>query len=448
MKKFALVFLAFVIALPLIAADFPVGAVVADDGAVFSISGDATTTFGIDLDSMATGFTNTLNAKLKLNFKPDATQTGSGADDGTVYGEIKFDEIAITTMENNNADDNDADIEMDIDLEYAKIMGPMFWISVKGEDAGVDYENAMQNGIIGVAAAWDGQMDSVSNTVDSNGGIEAGLDIAGAATIELSFFSMTDWTDTSDDDNAYGIKASAALTAVDGLTVEAAMNTGFGTASGTSLNDDMAIGGKLAYAISIGEDMSITPEVAVDVLLGTDTDIAIGNGLKFSLGGDEATAAEDAIADDDGTSKAWDDGVNSGLTVGWDFYMPGATGADNALGIQAHFGYTMVENLVLAAGFEASDLMASDSSGDMGFAVYGQYTIGAIKPYGGLFMLRDNEANGGSDGEMIIEAGVAMADILPHISFYIEYNSGNLSADDTGDEADPGIIKLKAKVAY
>jgi len=409
-----------------------------------TISGDASVIWGVDLESFATGFQNALNAKLQLDFKLETSTTHSGSEEGAIYGEIQFDEISIKTKQINNVDDNDADLEMDIDLQYAKIMGANWWVSVKGPDAAIDYENAMQNGIIGIAAAWDGQMDSVSNTVANSGGFEAGFSVPDVVGLEVSLFSLTDWASATDE-NAYGFKVSAALLAVEGLTFEAALNMGFLTDAGTTLNDDLGVGAKAGYTLAVG-DISIAPEVAVDMRAvdAGGLDIAIGNGLKVSLGGSEVTKAEDGIQDDTGTSWAWDDGVNCGLTLGWDVYLP-AAGTGAQLGLQAHFGLGMIENLQAAVGFEMADVL---NNGDMGFAVYGRYDAGVVIPSGGLFMRFDNEANGGSDAAMIAEVNLAVPNFVPLTSLYVDWNSGNLSADDTGDDADLGILKVKVTVAY
>jgi hypothetical protein len=441
MKKLALVALALVIALPLFAGEL--------DNAVFSLSGDCSLIWGLDTWSVATGFSNTLNAKLRLDFKPEASATSSGSEDGDIYGEIQFDEISIYTKKINNTDDNDADLEMDIDLQYAKIVGPMFWVSIKGSDSAIDYENAMQNGIIGIAAAWDKQMDMVSNTVTSSGGFEVGLNLVDMATVEVSGFSLTDWTATSDE-NAYGFKASVSLAAVDNLTLEAALNMGFMTDAATTLNDALGVGAKAAYTIALSEDMSIMPEVAMDMVsINGGMNIAIGNGLKFVLAGSEVKSAEDAIqgrltvGSDTLTSVAWDDGVNSGVTLGWDVYLP--SGGTAQLGLQAHVGLSMVENLEVAAGFEAADIL---NNGDMGFAVFGKYDAGMVIPRAGVFMRLDNEANGGSDGSMIAEAGFELPNILPLTSLYVDWNSGELSADDAGEEPDGGLVKVTVKITF
>jgi hypothetical protein len=439
MKRLGIAVLALVIALPLFA-----GAL---DNATVTISGDASLIWGVDLESGATGFKNTLNAKLQVNFGLDTSATRSGSEDGAVYGEIKLDEIAIVTRQINNVDDNDADIEMDIDLEYAKIMGTNWWLSIKGSDSAIDYENATQNGIIGIAAAWDGQMDMVSNTVTSSGGFEVGLTLPDLLAFEVSAFSLTDWTVAwNDDANAYGFKVSAALKAVENLTFEAALNMGFLTEAGSTRNDALGVGAKAGYKLMLGDTMSLAPEVAVDMkaLDGGGMNIAIGNGLTLGLGGSEVTKAEDCVQDDTGVSWAWDDGVNSGLTLGWDVYLP--DGGDAALGLQAHFGLGIIENLQAAVGFEVNDIL-SDAK-NMGFAIYGRYDAGVVIPSAGLFMRLDNEANGGADAAMIAEVNLAVPNFIPLTSFYLDWNSGNLSADDAGEEADLGILQAKVTIAY
>jgi len=427
MKKFALVLLALAVALPLVAEDVDIA------DAKVSISADATTTFGINLDTNATGFTNTLNAKMRLNFGLAGDMTGSGMDMGDIYGEVKIDEIEIRTAEVNNTNDTDVPMEFDIDLEYAKIYGPMWWVSVKGQDDNIDYENATQNGIIGIAAAWDGQMDNVGNDLTSSGGFEAGVDL-GVASVELSLFSLTDWLDTTADDNAYGVKAEVILSAIDNLTVKGSVNTGLNADAATTLNDDLGFGGLVSYALAINDDVTVTPEIGADIhmLDGGGMDMAIGNGVKITLPGSEITDAEDAITDSAGNGNyAWDDGVNSGLTVGWSYYMPDA--GDAALGLQAHLGLSMIENLQLAAGFEAADLL---NDGAVGFALYTDYTAGIAMPYFGLFYE--------VDGATIINAGLELTDVFPHVSFAVRYNSGDLAA------ATPvlGIAKIEAKVSY
>lgn len=464
MKKITLTVLALLIALPLFAGDA--------DGASVELNGSATTTFGVDLDSGATGFQNSVTAEIQFHFNVPTTATKSGMDMGTIYGEILLDEILVDNVQ--SADSSEVYWDVDIAVDYAKIMGNNWWISVVGPDATIDYENALQNGIIGIAAAWDKQMDSVSNVVASSGGFEAGFSVPDVAAIELSLFSITDWTATTDaEKNAYGFKAAVALNAVENLTLEAAVNMGFGdnlvgsdatdavygwidpatgdavtddtsttptwgvvtaATADSALNTDMGIGGKLAYAIAVG-DITITPEIAADVRMVTaGTDIAIGNGLRVAMPGSEITAAEDGVKTDAGTSVAWDDGVNSGLTLGWDYYMP-ADGSDASLGIQAHYGLSSVENFQLAVGFEAADLMAASTT--MGMAVYTQYTMGDIKPWGGFFMEFDG-------GQMIANAGLTWSNIVPLTTLTVIWRSGDLAAT----EADLGILTAAVKVAY
>jgi hypothetical protein len=471
MKRITIVLLALCFAIPAFAGDV--------DAAVFTVSGNASVTFGMDLDSNATGFANASAADFVLSFGVPTTAMKNGMDLGPVYGEIAFKDIRVELEENDLVDNN-------IALNYAKIMGSNWWLSVVGPDATIDYENALQNGIIGVAAAWDGQMDKVSNVVANSGGFEFGYTMPDLLAVELSLFSLTDWTSATDTaaDNAYGLKAQVGVLAVPNLTFEAALNMGFGSdlaatkagtaavygwlddmgtsattddkaltgtaaavgtpywgvttaavaAGTTALNSAVGIGAKLAYAIAVG-DITITPEVGVDVKLVDDgANIAIGNGLRVAMPGAEVTGAEDAIKDDAGTSVAWDDGVNSGLTLGWDYYMPADTTKDAQLGLQAHYGLSSIANLMVAVGFEVDDLM-SDSN-KMGFAGWAKYTMGNIAPYAGLFML--------VDGKMIANAGATISNVIPKTTFTLSWNSGDLAAD----EPDLGIVKFETKVSY
>jgi hypothetical protein len=477
MKKITLALLVLCLALPVFAGDA--------DAATVELNGSAETTFGVDLDSQATGFTNTVTAEIQFHFNIPTTAAKDGMDMGTVYGEILLDEILLDSVQ--SADSSTVYWDVDIAVDHAKIWGPNWWISVLGPDPTIDYEKAIQNGIIGIAAAWDKQMNSVTNTIASSGGFDAGFSIPDIASVEASLFSITDWTSTdADAKNAYGMKASVSVDAVENLTLVAGMNMGFGenltetvdavgptygimddmgTPADTSddvawaegdaivgdlywgvvtaatpattkaLNTDMGFGAHLAYALTVG-DITITPDIATDIQMTTDgPDIAIGNGLTIGMPGSEITAAEDAIKDRAGKSLAWDDGVNSGLTLGYSVHLPAAAGAETGIGLQAHYGFSSIENLQIAAGFEAADLL--DSNADMGMAIYGQYTMGDIKPWAGMFMI--------FDGKMVANAGVTWSNIVPLTTAYIDWRSGDLAATAG---ADLGILKVGVKVAY
>jgi len=422
MKKITLTVLALFIALPLIAGDA--------DNATVELNGSATTTFGVDLESGATGFQNSVVAEIQFHFNIPTTAAKDGMDMGKIYGEILLDEILVDSVQ--SADSSTVYWDVDIAVDHAKIWGPNWWVSVVGPSNTIDYENALQNGIIGIAAAWDGQMDSVNNAVTSSGGFDAGFSIPDVADLEASVFSMTDWTATTDM-NAYGVKGSVSITAVPNLTVQAGANMGFGLDAGSTLNDSTGIGGRIAYDVAVSDDITITPDIATDiVLVDGGANIAVGNGLRITMPGAEITGAEDAIKDDAGNSLAWDDGVNSGLTLGYSYYMPAVGNA--SLGFQAHYGLSSIENLQLAVGFEAADLM--DSNADMGMAVWTKYTMGDVAPWAGFFMV--------FDGKMVANAGLTWSNIVPLTTFTLDWRSGDLSLTDP----DLGIFKASVKVAY
>ena len=463
MKKLTLVVLALLLALPLFAGEL--------DNAVFKISGDAKTIFGIDLMSMATGFENKLTAKLQLDFGPESDNiVKNGSEEGAIYGEIKFDEINVFTREINNTDDNDADLEMDIDLEYAKIIGPNWWVSVKGPDDSIDYENGVQNGIFGLADPmeadrWDGQPDNLVVDNGGNAGIDAGIMIPDIAEIGLGVFSLTDYKATGDDKNGYGVEVSLSLKAVENLTFDLSAVMGFNTgaaAGATDTRDDIGFGALLKYAIKVNDDITITPEIGADIAMRDDDTMAmaIGNGLKITLPGSEITKTEDFFGKDDDDDNAanwgWDDGVNSGINVGWCYYMPSGTGAVAQLGLQAHVGLSMIEGLEVAIGFESADLM---NNGDMAIGALLRYTAGSFVPYAGVFNYMDNddvlttgatgwsESVAGDDNIMIAQAGFALNNIVPLTNIMLDWASGDLTAE-AGQEADLGIVRATVQVKY
>jgi hypothetical protein len=361
---------------------------------------------------------------------------------------------------------------MDIDLEYAKIIGPNWWISVKGPDDSIDYENGVQNGIFGLADPmeadrWDGQPDNLVVDQGASGGIDAGLMIGDIAEIGLGLFSLTDYKATGDDKNGYGVEVSLSLKAVENLTLDLSVLAGFGTgvtAPATSTEDDIGFGAKLAYALKINDDITITPEIGADIAMRDDDTMAmaIGNGLKITLPGSEITKTEDFFGKDDDDDNAanwgWDDGVNSGITVGWSYYMPSGAGAVAELGLQAHIGLSMIEGLEVAIGFESADLL---NNGDMAIGALLRYTAGSFVPYLGVFNYMDNddvlttgatgwsESAAGDDNIMIAQAGFALNNIVPLTNIMLDWASGDLSAgDDGGADPDLGIVRATVQVKY
>lgn len=449
MKKITLALLVLFIALPLMAGD-------ADEAAI-DIEGSATTTFGMDLDSGATGMQNSVSAKIEFHLNaPTTSSTHSGSEDGAIYGEIMLDEIYMDTVD--SADSVEVYWDVDIAVDYAKIMGPGFWISLVGPDNSMDFEDSVRDEHLGIATSYGGGLNAISYAQSSSGGIEGAYTIDGLATIGASVFSMTDWNDTSDDKNAYGATVELSLSAVDNLTFDAGFGMGFGAAEASTLNDAITAGAKVGYKAMLGETMYLQPIVGFDLLLdGEAMSYAIGNGLTFGLGGSSIANSDSTLsyrtaagAGDGMTEVAFEDDTADGIAVIWDYYQgPEAAGVtpDGVLDLYVEAGVTLIPDAQIAIGFAMDDVLAEVSA--MGFGTYLGYTLGSVYIDGGFVMKIDNEADGGSqDGLMVANAGISITDFIPLVDLHIDWWSGNLDTTDTGEEADLGIVKVAVTLAY
>jgi hypothetical protein len=439
MKKITLALLVLFIAVPLMAGDA--------DAASVDLEGNATTTFGMDLDSGATGLKNSVTAKIEFHLNyPETVITSSGSEDGAIYGEIKLDEIYMDTVDSGDATDVTWDV--DVAVDYAKIMGPGFWISLVGPDNSMNLVDSPRDAHLGIVTTYGGGMDMLNYAQSSSGGVEGAYTIDGIATIGASFFSMTDWNDTSDDKNAYGATVELSLSAVENLGLDLGFGMGFGADEASTLNDAMTAVAKLSYKVMLGETMYVQPIVAFDLLMdGDDMSYEIGNGLLVGLGGSSIANSDSTIhyrtaagAGDGLTEVAFEDDTADGIAVMWDYYQAPGDGVDAVLDIYAEAGVTLIPDAQIALGFAMDDAMGEVPA--MGFGAYLGYTLGSAYVDVGYVMLMDNEADGGSqDGLMVANVGLSITDFIPLVDLHVDWWSGNLSAD-TGEETDMGVVKV------
>jgi len=447
MKKITLALLMLCIALPLMAGDA--------DAAAIDIEGSATTTFGVDLDSGATGMTNTVSAKIEFHLNaPITSSLKSGSEDGDIYGEILLDEIYMDTVD--SADSTTVYWDVDIAVDYAKIMGPGFWIALTGPDNSMDFEDSVRDMHLGINSTYGGGLNAISYAQSSSGGIEGAYTIDGVGSFGASIFSLTDWNDTSDDKNAYGATVEASITAVPNLALNAGFGMGFGTSATSTLNDAITAGTSVSYKIMMGDTMYIQPVIGFDLLLDGDAmSYAIGNGLNIGIGGSNIANSDSTISyrtapgSDAMTEVAFEDDTAAGIALIWDYYQgPEAGGVTPAgmLDLYAEAGITLIPATEIAFGFAIDDALGDVPA--MGLGTYLSYTAGSAFIDAGFVMKMDNEADGGSqDGLMVANFGIDVTDFIPLVDLHLDWWSGNL-ATDTGEEVDLGIIKLAITLAY
>lgn len=313
MKKITLALVALLIALPLMAGDA--------DEATLDLEGNVTTTFGADLDEGSTGFQNSVTAKLEFHFNLPTTSLSSGADSAPIYGEILLDEILLETVD--SGDSSEVYWDVDVAVDYAKIMGPSWWISLVGPDNSMDFEDSIRDEHLGIATSYGGGLNAVNHAQASSGGFEGAYTIDGVGTFGASLFSMTDWNDTSDDKNAYGATVEASISAVENLTFNVGAGMVFGQGDTTTLNDGTTAGAKVGYKLGLGGDLYLEPVIGFDLLIDEEEmSYAIGNGVTLGIGGSSIANSDSTIhyragspGDDTLTEVAFDDDTAAGIAL-------------------------------------------------------------------------------------------------------------------------------------
>jgi len=269
------------------------GMIFADEPAidikVAEFTGDASVSWGVDLDAGQHGFTNSGSAKMKINLWNEGTKEASG--DGTVWAELK--------IKGAGKDINQDAKEFPIpsaSLETAKLhFGDNFYIDIKSGDTKVgsfkpdtaihsDYEwfqkpNAGLDFANGIQAGWDQEefkfaLDFRSYKADKTDktsayGIKLTAElkdklVAGlSASAGLAYNLSTDWKDCADPTTEDTVAADNASL---GNHLANIYDKDKGIATGNLFNkkeDDhvLAYAAQVAYKIGVGDDMFVKPSV-------------------------------------------------------------------------------------------------------------------------------------------------------------------------------------------
>lgn len=399
----------------------------AQEAVTFSAAGNAQLWWGMDLDTSFTGF-KIVNDNIKVSAaigKPaDLTKSGEGS-----YGMISIGGVKLVvdgfaaSGDYYQGDWNTAVKIMWGDIVAKLVLGPAvltfyqstgpdFTFTGNGDDMWLT--NAFNYDIYsGIYGADDIAIGSIGKSYETwndiyfdsparmktivsganNTGFDFAFTAAGIASFGAVISSNGDWTNNTL--NQYAFKAYASLLAVDGLTVNAAVN--MSTAAGTNIG----FGGKLAYAIKAG-DISITPVVAVDYQ-GTAYGIEAGLRAEF---------------------------MKSVLTVNF-----GMDEASN-YGLAAALSLGMVDGLTFQTAFEM------DQASDMGIFFNLGYAIKAdtltISPF----------VKGSYDtyvtDSFFLKAGIDVSGLLANTTFSILWESDDMMATT----AILGYLKAGCKVSF
>ena len=398
-----------------------------------TVDGDATLTWGVDLETNATGFTNAASATIDFDLVSTASEELTG---DAVYGSIKLADFSAVV------DETDGLVVTAPSVTAKLLLTDAISMAIYGAP-GFSLNNAI--GILHIGADDDTELNAVTGAVaGTTGGFSLTYDFGdmGSATVKAASHGSWDtvagsdavaaeygWlddtgtaADTTDDVELDGT-AAATGTAYWGMTA-AAVAAGAATDNSDNL-------------YSAGLDVTLTPMDMLSVGLG----LVYGDFNAADLGV-TATLALDPV-DMFGVWAKLDGAMpNAGdfdfdTSFGADVTLDAATlnvagyyGAEDLeVGIDA--ALLAVENLTLTAAFDLYTLIAA--AGPWAAQVSLSYDIGGIKPYATIDLDSDNVTG--------INAGVELTGQVPNTTFKIDWHTDDVS-NDTGD------VEASIKIAF
>jgi hypothetical protein len=361
-----------------------------------ALTGSATVTWGLDLNTNATGFMNTATGDLVITFVAEATDEHSGGMDD-LYGKIIITDYELT-LSPAGAGGSTGTITAAIVMAPATIWiyaaPTMSWGNVASKDAtAANIAPALTSGIGAVI-----------------GGITLELDLD-PATVKIYVVSDGDWvTAPVNTNNDYGTGADVTVV-VDIVTIKLGGYYGWFNAAATA--------GATAQAKLALDDVLN----GVTVTLGADLGDLTGT-LVWEIGLGTVLNLTEANADDDKGNVAVDLFIdnNNDLDIQLSVTEPTAGGFVD-----------MVGATVTAQIFDVLATLVWNID------VTGEYSSGGLRPYFGFGY--------GSDTVFNLNLGVALGADFTGIdltTITIDYISTQLSPAP----ADNGILTVAAKIAY
>lgn len=362
MKKALVVFLALALVAGVFA-DEPVAEL-----GVAEFTGNASVTWGADLDTEKTGFSNAAEASLKVTLVKGGDKSTSG--DG-IWAELKIKTNDLKT-EANNADSVLKDGKPELDV--AKLhFGPVY-VGIKSGDTTVGGFNLPS--ALGFEQAGK-KLDAVGK--DQSQGITIGYSAGDIFSIDVDLRSQAKYNDN------YAAALEITSKPISGLTAKAGFSYGIEAArTATTLVDDLyAMSASVAYKMNIGDKgMYIEPgvaytnnlnEVVVDPAKPNEKSVTkgtVGVGVLFGFSDETGKDNPGLPLFDDANSKKSNAGASIVALFNLDQnrkYTTNATGAaitakDAPIAIPFYFdvwtGSKLVPNLNAAAFVRTADITA------------------------------------------------------------------------------------------
>jgi|GEM_PF-5050307 len=428
---------------------------------VSEFTGSAAVLFGADLDTGAVAFNNEASASLKVDIVSGGDKATSGSG---IWGELKIktdgDPIRVTATNDTDKPTLSGKVVVDV----AKLhFGDVAYLGIKKDGTSIDYAatpatagrffKVNDDKYYGIRSGSK-LVDDVYGAVGPKAeyGVVFGVSLPKLFNLDVDFRSfenlVTDGSKVaagySNNKNAFGVRAKAALTAVDNLTLEGAVNTGF--------DDNLGFGAKAEYKFALNDTYYLLPNVGFngESRIAGDEKFGWGAhaGLVFGWG---AKSKIDYYFFDD---SEYYPGVAAGITIKGDTTWPSTKKSPIGLNVSAMSG-SIVPNLNAAVAFEVADLQATNL--EMGIAAVAKYDVKmdpmTITPKFGISYYSDasKATDDKAKTDIYVKAGLDIAKIFPNTTLSFEYASNDLNGgvnEGTRTDKTMGLLYTKLKISF
>ena len=385
-------------------------------------------TFGIDLETNATGFTNSTDVDLKVTMIPKATNA-SGMDMGDIYGWI---ELKDYKWEVTSADGSGKTSTPSITTKL--FVGPFSITTYNKPTIEIDYVDPKDDD--------DGDATDVNHGYGGSGGLTLGYKLD-PIDLSLAILSENDWTQDGPADKAH---------------TDCHMHnpeTGAVTACKDAETENQNVDNAYAFMGTVGVDLGDAADLELRASYGHEYDPKpIGIGAKATFDLDDTIhphVAFDGEIPEGGANIPWD--VGSGIK--WDLsaddksyfetnlFMHIPQAGDSQLNISA----TLKEGDGDAGGLEGLGATLTVGLNDLtnpapnkstwNAQVAGHYSVSGIKPF------FDVSFSNAMDAKTALKAGLELS-MVDHLVTTLQYKSDDI----TGAEPDRGEVTAELKISY
>ena len=407
----------------------------AEGGPTAKVTGDATLTWGIDLDSNATGFTNAMTSNFEVTIYPEQSVDTGMMDTDDLYAYIKLKDFKWVA-------DKDAALTTAPGIEAKLIMGAFSITTYSAPTIDIDYVDEKdddEDGDPGFPDWMPGpdNAQDVATEYKGSGGLTLGYKID-PVTLTLGVLSENDWTD---DKEAVAKHTACHVHEEDTDKVK--------DCPAEQTADDQNVDNAYAFHGTIGLKIGDNANLVAAVAYGHEYDskpIGIGAKATFDLGDIDPHIAFDGMIPEDGSGIPWDvgGGVKWNLSADekssfeTELMMHAPAVGDSSVGMSATLTEGDADDGALEGLGASLTVKLNDLTGDSGTwstTLDAHYEVEGIRPFFMVQFSNDETA------KTAFKAGLKLS-MIDHLETTLQYETTDITGTDRGD------VTAAIKISY